>query len=145
MTYQYPQVTSGYRWNILQRCINEVGVEPTNLSDISISDVWYTVVEFSRELTAQEKSNLDTLMVSNPGYPPTEPANTVYQILDIWETRGEFSTKLGNLQFNIYYNESVPGVSGFDRIQLHFKKALGSAEKNKVKDEHSKLLTLKAN
>jgi hypothetical protein len=142
--YQYPQVTSGYRWNILERVKNEVGIEPINLSDVSISDVWYTVVSFDRELTAEEKTKLDTTMADNPGFPPTEPTNTVYNLKDIYETRLEFSTVLGNLPFFIYYNESTPGA-GFDRIQLHFKKGLSQAEKNKVKDEFSKLLTVKSN
>jgi hypothetical protein len=140
MDYQYTQVTTGYRWNILERIKNEVGITPTNLSDVSISDVWYTVVSFDRELTAEEKTKLDTLMANNPGYPPTEPTNTVYN----YETRLEFSTVLGNLPFFIYYNESTPG-SGFDRIQLHFKKGLSQAEKNKVVSEFSKLLSVKFN
>lgn len=145
MQYPYPQVTTGYRWNILERIKNEVGIIPTNLSDVSISDVWHTVVETDGELTAEEKTKLDTLMANNPGFPPTEAVNTVYNVKDIWETRLEFSTVLGNLPFFIYYNESVPGSGVFDRIQLHFRKGLGQAEKNKVKDEFAKLLSLKSN
>jgi hypothetical protein len=144
MDYPYTQVTTGYRWNILERVKNEVGVLPTNLSDVSISDVWYTVVSFDRELTTIEKGKLDVTMADNPGYPPAEPVNTVYNLKDIYETRGEFSTVLGNLPFFIYYNESTPGA-GFDRIQLHFRKGLGQAEKNKVVNEFAKLLTVKSN
>jgi hypothetical protein len=144
MTYTYPNFT-GYHWNAEQRCTNEVGVTPLYSEQPVIYGVRNLSLHFDRELTPAEKTKLDTLMASNPGYPPTEAANTVYTLKDIWETRNEFSTVLGNLPFFIYYNESNPGVSGFDRIQLHFKKGLSQAEKNKVKDEHSKLMSLKSN
>lgn len=138
MDYIYPKVNGGYRWNLLQRVFNTIGLEPTNLSDVGDT----TVLSFSRELTVAEKLLVDGIMADNPTFPPTT-INTVYNLKDIWETRQEFATKLGNLPFKIYYNESVPGSNVFDRIELHFDKVLGAAERNKVTDEQSKLMTLK--
>lgn len=136
--YSYPQVNGGYRWNLLQRVFNTINLYPTNLSDVG--DL--TVLSFDRELTPAEKTLVDAIMVDNPTRPPTT-TNTVFTLKDIWETRQEFATKLGNLPFKIYYNESVPGSNNFDRIELHFAKVLGAAERNKVVDEQSKLMTLK--
>lgn len=136
--YEYTKVNGGYRWNLLQRVFNTIGLEPTNLSDIGES----TFLSFSRELTPAEKLLIDAIMADNPTRPPTS-TNTVYILKDIWETRQEFSTKLGNLPFKIYYSESVPNSNVFDRIELHFAKILGAAERNKVVDEQSKLMTLK--
>lgn len=138
-TYYYPIVSqTGYRWNMLQRIYNTIGLEPINSGDVGDQ----TYLTFSRELTVQEKASVDAIMADNPTFPPTT-TNTVYSLKDIWETRQEFSTKLGNLQFRIYYNESVPGSGLFDRVELHFLKTLSAAEKNKVVDEQSKLMTLK--
>jgi hypothetical protein len=141
-TYYYPQVTGGYRWNMLQRIYNTIGLEPTGSGDVQQDGVWKTYLTFSRALTTQEKASVDAIMADNPTFPPTT-TNTVYTLKDIWETRQEFSTKLGNLQFRIYYSESVPGSGLLDRIELHFLKNLSAAERNKVADEHSKLLVLK--
>jgi hypothetical protein len=142
MTYFYPQVVGGYRWNMLQRCLNEVGIEPIDSGDTS----GQTYLAFSRELTLTEKIALDLLMLSNPTFPPANTGKTTYEIKDIWETRQQFSVAVGGgvaLEFFIYYTESVPGSGSFDRIQLHFKKALSASERNKVADEQSKLMSLK--
>ena len=137
--YYYTEIGNvGYRWNMLQRIKVALGFEPVSTGDTG----GFTVLIFSRDLTEQEKTLLDGVMADNPTYPPVT-TNTVYQLKDIWETREEFSTKIGTLPFNIYYTESVLGSNVFDRIELHFKKVLGAAEKNKVQDEQSKLMTLK--
>lgn len=142
MQYFYPQVQGGYRWNMLQRIINTIGIEPINSGDMEMNGSMVTFIEFSAPLTEANKTLLDGIMATNPTFPPPT-TNSVYQIKDIWETRQEFSTKVGNLPFKIYYNESVPGSGNIDRIEMHFAKTLGSAEKNKVVDEFSKLMILK--
>src|SRR3990167_1360155 len=69
MEYKYPQIdrSVGYAWNAIQRIEQEVGIKPDAIGDSS----GFTFVNFSRELTAQEKTALDTLMAANPTLPPT--------------------------------------------------------------------------
>ena len=141
--YHYSQITSGYRWNCLQRILNTIGLEPTGLGDVQIDGVWYTVLTFSRALITAEKSQVDAIMADNPSYPP-KTAHTVYRLKEIWETRGEFSTKLGTMPFHIYYDESVRGSGVFDRIELHFQKTLGASEENKLRDEYNLMFWNKA-
>jgi len=138
VTYNYPSVgNGGYRWNILQRVFNTIGIEPAGLGDIGDQ----TVLQFERPLTEEEKVALDAVMANNPTYPPAT-TNTVFSLLDVWNRRQEIATELG-LPYDLYYNESVQGSGDIDTIEIHFKKELTTEEIQRVYDNYPRLLNIK--
>jgi hypothetical protein len=139
MRYQYQQVQGGYRWNMLQRCLNEVGVEPIGSGDIQIDGNMVTYLEFSRDLTDTEKTALDTLMASNPTLPPTGTARV--KIKDIYERLPDFIAASG-LNIKLYYSESTLGSGKVDTIELHTASPLTSTQKNKIQTAFAGLLTI---
>jgi hypothetical protein len=100
-----------------------------------------TYVRFERELTSQEKVNLDVLMNNNPQLPPNTQG-TVFKIVDVWNRRSEITQAMG-LEYKVFYSESVPGSGDVDQIELHFSKTLTQQERNRVTNEYSKLISLK--
>lgn len=140
MEYSYTQVSGGYRWNMVQRILNEVGIKPTMTGDTPDgSGGMKTVVVFDRELTQNEKEILDVVMADNPTNPPTA-AGTVLKIKDIWNRLNDFKLATGQ-DFKLYYSESVPGSGNIDQIELHATKTLSTQERNKVVSEYAKLIT----
>lgn len=137
MEYKYPQVSGGYRWNMMQRIEETVGIRPTMTGDVEGA----TVVAFSRELTTEEKALLDTLMASDPTNPPTT-GGTKFVIRDIWSQKSVFETAIG-LPYRVYYSESTPGSGNVDQIEIHFDSTLTTAQRNKVISEYGKLITIK--
>jgi hypothetical protein len=137
--YYYNQVQGGYRWNMLQRVFNTIGMEPTGSGDIEINNVIYTYLEFSKSLTLEEEASVAAIMADNPTYPPST-TNSVATILDVWDNREMLKDAFG-LDFEIYYTENNPGSGDIDRIKFVFKKQLSQEEKNKVKLEYSNLCT----
>lgn len=137
MRYYYPQVTGGYRWNMLQRIFNAIGMEPTGTGDIG----GQTMLEFSRELTSTEKQKVDAIMSDNPTLPPT-PVGSRFVIRDVWNQKAFFENAIG-LPYQIYYSESVLGSGDVDQVEIHFATALTNTQKNKVLAEYAKLITLK--
>jgi hypothetical protein len=135
--YQYPQVQGGYRWNMIQRCKNEVGIEPISSGDFQLDGVWQTYLEFSRDLTEVEKGKLDVLMTSNPTYPPSGTKR--FSLDDIWEKLQSFNTAAGT-SFKLYYNESTPGSGIIDTLELHASAPLTTAQKNKAKTAFTSLI-----
>lgn len=137
MEYKYPQVSGGYRWNMVQRIERSVGIKPTMTGDTG----GFTVVNFSRELTAPEKALLDTLMADNPTLPPT-PAGSRFVIRDVWNDKGAIQTAMG-FPYKVFYSESVAGSGNIDQIELHFDQTLTTTQRNKILTEYAKLITLK--
>lgn len=137
MEYKYPQVSGGYRWNMMQRIEETVGLRPNMTGDVEGS----TIVAFSRELTAPEKTLLDALMADNPTNPPST-AGTKFVIRDIWSQKAAFETAIG-FPYRVYYSESVPGSGNVDQIEIHFDSTLTTQQRNKVIAEYGKLITLK--
>ena len=139
MEYNYPQInrTVGYAWNALERIEQTVGLRPTMIGDAS----GFTVVNFSRELTAPEKALLDTLMASNPTLPPTN-TNTKFVIRDIWTQKSFIETQMG-FPYRVYYSQSTPGSGVVDQIEMHFDSTLTTQQRNKILTEYAKLITLK--
>lgn len=131
-TYWYPQVSGGYRWNMLQRCVYQVGLEPINTGDAN----GQTYLTFSRALTTTEKANLDALMADNPTFPPSTGVGLI--IKDIYENWASFKadTQLPNLQ--LFYSQSTSG-GAVDQIYLWNPTALTTAQKNRVKTAYSNL------
>jgi len=137
MEYKYTPVSGGYRWNMMQRIEETVGLRPTMTGDTG----GFTVVRFSRELTAEEKALLDSLMADNPTQPPTT-GGTKFVVKDIFNQRNTIGAAIG-FPYRVYYSESVPGSGNIDLVELHFDKTLTTQERNKVLSEFSKLITLK--
>jgi len=138
MEYKYPQIdrTTGYAWNALERIEQEVGLRPTAMGDSGGS----TFVNFSRELTAQEKALLDALMASNPILPPTG-SGTTFIIRDVWTQKGLIETQMG-FPYKVFYSSSQ-GNDVIDQVELHFDQVLTTQQRNKILSEYSKLITLK--
>jgi hypothetical protein len=136
MTYYYPIVTTGYRWNLLKRCFYEVGMEPTVVCDIGEQ----TALTFARELSEAEKGKLDTLMADNPQLPPTKGVAVQFTIEDIWEKFTQFRVAAGLPNLKLYYAESVPGSGNVDTIVLQHPTALTNTQKNNVKTAYNNLL-----
>lgn len=139
MEYKYPPIdrTTGYTWNAVQRIEQEVGIKPNAIGDSG----GFTFVNFSRDLTAQEKTALDTLMASNPTLPPTT-GGSKFVIRDIWSQKSTIETSMG-LPYKVFYSQSVPGSGNVDQIEIHFSSALTTTQRNKIINEYGKLITLK--
>jgi hypothetical protein len=137
--YTYPKVTSGYRWNLLKRCLWEVGIEPTCIGDRDI----ITYLQFDRDLTTTEKTTLDTIMSGDPQNPPTTGIRL--SIKDLWGgTNGgedfeafKVACNLPNLR--MFYIESTPGSGVVDRICLWHPTALTNTQKNAIKTQFANL------
>lgn len=139
MEYKYAQVnrSQGYAWNLMERCRNEVGVNPTMAGDSG----GFTVVNFSRELTVEEKAKLDTLMADNPTLPPNS-GGSKFVIRDVFNQKSSIQTAMG-FPYKVYYSESIPGSGSVDQIELHFSSTLTTTQRNKIISEYGKLITLK--
>ena len=141
MQYNYTQVSNnGYRWNMSQRIFNEMGIKPTMTGDTPDgSDGMKTIVEFSRELTPQEKSTLDAIMATDPTIPPT--ATCRVKIGDMWNKLAQFNASSG-ANFKLYYSQSVPGSGNVDTLELHTDAPLTNQQKTKVQDAYKNLLNI---
>lgn len=139
MEYKYPQIdrTQGYAWNAVQRIEQEVGIKPDAIGDSS----GFTFVNFSRDLTSQEKTILDTLMSGNPTVPPTK-GGTKFVIRDIWSQKSFIETQMG-FPYKVFYSQSTPGSGIVDQIEIHFDSTLTTQQRNKILSEYAKLITLK--
>jgi hypothetical protein len=133
MTYYYPIVTGGYRWNMLRRCLLQVGLEPIAIGDAGEQ----TYLTFSRELTQGEQSNLDTLMADNPTFPPSTGVRVL--IRDLWEEWDQFKVACGLPNLQIFYHESTTGSGKVDRIQLWHPTPLTQAQKDTVRNTYRNL------
>lgn len=137
MEYKYPQIdrTTGYAWNIRQRCINELGISPTGSGDSG----GFTFINFAEPLTPEQKTALDALMASNPSVPP---ANTCrIKIGDMWNKLAQFNANSG-ANFKLYYTQSVPGSGNVDTLELHTDTPLTAQQKNKVQTAYANLLNI---
>lgn len=130
----------GYRFNVIQRCISEVGITPLWVGDLGYNDSLATVVAFASQLSAGQISLLDTLMTSNPQYPPSPGTNTRYIIKDIYEFFEQFKIDVG-VDLKIYYSETVPGSGKIDRIEIIANKTMTAQEKNRLRNSYSGLIT----
>ena len=137
MEYKYPQIdrTTGYAWNIRQRCLNELGISPTGSGDSG----GFTFINFAEPLTPEQKTALDNLMAGNPSVPP---ANTCrIKIGDMWNKLAQFNANSG-ADFKLYYSQSVPGSGNVDTLELHTNAPLTNQQKTKVQDAYKNLLNI---
>lgn len=136
MEYKYTQVTGGYRWNMVQRIQEVVGIRPNMTGDVG----GFTVVNFSRELTPQEKTLLDGVMADNPTLPPTT-GGSKFVIKDVFNQKSLIQTAMG-FNYSVYYSSSQ-GSNVIDQIEIHFPSTLTTIQINKILSEYGKLITLK--
>lgn len=124
MSYQYffPQVTTGYRWNLLKRCLYEMGVEPLSICDMNDQ----TVLEFHDELDAFQKDALEEIMKTDPQN--ANPEWDFVELLDIEAVIDMFREQTGIFVMP-FYAESEKGSGVFDRIRLCVKGKLTDAQK----------------
>lgn len=134
-----------YRWNLVQRIKAEVSTTITSISDIG-EETW---IEFSQSLTAAQKTTLDTIMASaDPCAPPTT-GNIVVTVKDLWggEDGANFEAykvACGLPNMRLFYKESdpvnKPGI--VDLIVIWNPAPLTTAQKNTMKNEYAKLITV---
>jgi len=139
--YKFNQITGGYRYNIFERCLLEVGIFPDSIYDIYENERYVTYIQFNRELTELELNALTTLMNNNPQFPPTSN-NTVFYIKDIVASFAQFEADFG-IGLKLYYSETITGSGIIDRLELHASKVLTAQEKNKLRGLYSGLITEK--
>lgn len=130
--YNYPKVTNGFRWNLLQRCLHEIGMEP-GVGDMGDD----TFIVFPRELTAAEKTILDNIMANDPQNPP--PTGVRVNIKDIFETFNELKATVNLPNLRIYCTEAVPGSGQVNRITLWHPAPLTNTQKNAIKTAYANL------
>jgi hypothetical protein len=82
-TYKYPQITEGHRFIMMQRCLYEIGIEPTVITDFKTE----TSLGFIRDLTPEEKTLLDSLMAGEPSFYPA-PEEKQYALRNIEDSEG---------------------------------------------------------
>jgi hypothetical protein len=133
MDYYYPKVSGGYRWNMLKRCLWEVGIEPIGSGDIGEQ----TCLTFDRELTTTEKTKLDNLMADNPTFPPSSGVTVV--IRDLWEEFEGFKTACGLPDLRIFFVEATTGSGIVNRIKLWHPTPLTATQKTNVKTAYQNL------
>jgi hypothetical protein len=124
--YSFPKVSGGYRWNLLKRCLYEIGLEPTACHDSENT----TVLIFSRALTAKEENALEVLMQDNPCMPPK--STTVFKIADIGEFIEAFNQQCG-MNLKLFCSEN--------NLELHTDTQLTPEEKSKVVDTYKSLIS----
>jgi hypothetical protein len=129
MQYEFPLVIGGYRYNLLKRCLHEVGIEPLGCGDVAGK----TVLNFARNLTALEQEKLCNLMDNRPTYPPV--SETVFKILDIGEFLDYFVQVCG-IKFTLYCS----GEERTNYLELHCNRQLNDEEINKVKATYASLI-----
>lgn len=117
MQYSYPKISGGYRYNLLKRCLHEVGIEPIGCGDVGEE----TVLQFDRGLTTSEQFCLDVLMRHNPTFPPA--SKTVFKIVDIGEKLDWFNKQTG-IEFTLY----CTGDGVIDILELHTSEVLTQSE-----------------
>lgn len=134
MDYIFPQVVGGYRWNLLKRCLHEVGIEPSCVSDVGEK----TIVQFDRALSDAEVEALDALMNDNPTYPPSN-SGTVLTVDDIWEQFSAFKQNAG-VDLKMYFSEKDPGSGNINQIELHSTEVLTQEQKDSIKTAYANLI-----
>ena len=139
MEYKYPQINrgQGYAWNMVQRINNVVGLKPTATGDSN----GQTFINFSRDLTTQEKTLLDRVIADNPTQPPTL-GGTKFVIKDVFNQKSTIQTAM-EFPYKVYYSESVLGSGNVDQIEIHFDTNLTTTQKNKVLNAYANLISVK--
>jgi len=130
MTYRFEQVSGGFRYNLLKRCLHEVGIEPIGCHDEGEE----TVVIFDRELTEYENKKLQFLMKDNPTFPPKR-SNHIFRIVDIGEWIDYFNKATG-IEFHLYCNH----LEDIDVLELHTNDHLTWGQVQNVRTQYSKLM-----
>lgn len=150
-TYTYsPSLSTAhpdcYRWNLVQRIKAEVSTTVTSVSDIG-EETW---IEFSTTLTQTQKTALDAIMASADPCGPPATGNVVVTVKDLWggEDGANFEAykiACGLPNMRLFYEESdpvnKPGIT--DLIVLWNPTALTNTQKNTLKNEFAKLITVK--
>lgn len=123
---------------MIQRIKKGVGLEPLDTGDAFVNGGWKTVITFIRELTATEKTTLDTIMADNPTFPPATTGSK-FIIDDIEAKKAQVEQQMG-LTFDLFYIETTPGSGVIDEIIIQFSRQLTNSEKNKVKGIYAGLI-----
>lgn len=121
MTYTYPDPGGDVR-NIALGI--ERGGLPVPQVERSGSSI---IVLYTADLTAPQKTTLDSLMANpNIGAIPTT-ANSIYNWQDVMDFRADLKAALAPVSFNIYWLSETT-------YQLQFNKVLTTSDKNAFKN-----------
>lgn len=135
-TYTFPKLDGGYRVNIIERCKNELNINPVSIYDTTSDIIITTNIVFEIELTEQQLNDLTSLMNSSPQFPPEDQNATVFYVKDLNETFEEFQ-QLSGVSLKLYYSETITGSGKIDRLELHANRVLTEQEKNNVKTTYA--------
>lgn len=125
-TYRYTDVSITNLPVVATKIARQVGVIPRGLSDSGDT----TEVTFESELTAPQKSILDTIMITPNIDSIPATTNTVYTLAD-------FDTGIKNatgLDFDMYPNGN--------NLVIHFTKVLTAQERNNFRGAVANLLVI---
>lgn len=125
MTYRYNDVLISNLPVVATKISRQVGVVPTGISDSGNT----TEINFPSELTAGQKTTLDSIINSPTANDVPTTTNTVYTLGDI-----EAVKAATGLDFDIY-----PTPNG---LVIQFTKVLTSQEKNLFKGAVANLLVI---
>jgi hypothetical protein len=132
MQYNYPKVTNGYRWNLLKRCLYEIGIEPECVGDMGDQ----TFLTFSRELDDRELHTLDGIMSNDP-----QNQNPLWDsviIKDLEAVIEEVREETGILLMP-FYTESEKGSGVYNLISLCSKETFTDKQKETIRNAYHNL------
>lgn len=130
--YSYPKVQNGYRWNLLKRCLYEIGIEPTCIGDMGDT----TFLQFGRELLPNEKKILDSIMNNDPQNP--NPSWDMVVVKDLEAVIEEVRKETG-LMLMPFYIESEKGSGIYNRIAFCYQDKLTQEQRTIIKKAYHNL------
>ena len=78
--------------------------------------------------------------ILDPGHPNLQLVGNKFIVKDLWETREEFKTAIGGLEFSVWYTKSHPSKTRPDQIELHFQKILTNQEKKAIETAYADMI-----
>jgi len=141
--YIYPQITGGYRFNLMERCRTELLIAPESIADTTFNGQIKTVIQFTGELSDILLSGLNALISGSggaPQYPPFSSGKTVFYVKDLYATFPSFIAAAGISGLRLFYSESVFGSGNIDRLEIHADDALSAQQRNKIKAAYGDLI-----
>lgn len=135
-TYTFPKIDGGYRFNIFERCKNELNIHIKSIYDTSSNAIVTSNIIVENELTEQQLTDLTNLMNNSPQFPPEDQNVTVFYVKDLNETFEEFQ-QISGVSLKLYYSETVSGSGTINRLELHADRILTEQEKNSVKTTYA--------
>lgn len=132
-SYVYPVITGSF-YNLHQKISLGLSIP---MDDILISsNVEEIFIDLPITLTAEQKTQLDTIMANNPGGPPENTCNTTYRIINIDRAKTWLKNQLG-IDVTFWYDTDS---NGNNCLVLQFSRPLTTTEKNTILNKYRSLI-----